>query len=58
MLLHVRLNELLFEGKKLFPERRAETVPYELTELEYSLYKQVTDYVREAEIRYGSFALE
>lgn len=36
-----------FDGKKLFPERRAETVPYELTELEYSLYEQVTSYVRE-----------
>ncbi|MEV3901752.1 helicase-related protein [Mycobacterium sp. NPDC050551] len=43
----VKEDLLTFEGKKLFPERRAETVPYELTELEYALYKQVTDYVRE-----------
>ncbi|OFJ52796.1 helicase-related protein [Mycolicibacterium grossiae] len=43
----VKEDLLTFEGKKLFPERRAETVPYELTELEYSLYAQVTDYVRE-----------
>jgi superfamily II DNA or RNA helicase len=43
----VKEDLLTFEGKKLFPERRAETVPYELTELEYSLYKQVTGYVRE-----------
>ncbi len=43
----VKEDLLTFEGKKLFPERRAETVPYELTELEYSLYEQVTAYVRE-----------
>jgi superfamily II DNA or RNA helicase len=43
----VKEDLLTFEGKKLFPERRAETVPYELTELEYSLYEQVTSYVRE-----------
>lgn len=43
----VKEDLLTFEGKKLFPERRAETVPYELTELEYALYAQVTDYVRE-----------
>ncbi|WP_310964092.1 helicase-related protein [Nocardioides terrisoli] len=38
---------LTFEGKKLFPERIAETVPYELTALEYDLYEDVTHYVRE-----------
>ncbi|RUP02125.1 MAG: DUF3883 domain-containing protein [Mycobacterium sp.] len=43
----VKEDLLTFEGKKLFPERKAETVPYELTELEYSLYEQVTAYVRE-----------
>ncbi|KUI22644.1 helicase [Mycobacterium sp. GA-1285] len=43
----VKEDLLTFEGKKLFPERIAETVPYELTELEYSLYEQVTAYVRE-----------
>ncbi|EIV91755.1 helicase-related protein [Frankia sp. QA3] len=36
-----------FEGKDLFPERVAETVPYELTALEYALYEDVTHYVRE-----------
>jgi hypothetical protein len=29
----------------LFPERIAQTVPYELTELEQDLYEQVTTYV-------------
>ncbi|MGZ0145291.1 helicase-related protein [Rhodococcus qingshengii] len=43
----VKEDLLTFEGKKLFPERIAETVPYELTSLEYDLYEQVTSYVRE-----------
>ncbi|OLL18361.1 MULTISPECIES: helicase-related protein [unclassified Rhodococcus (in: high G+C Gram-positive bacteria)] len=43
----VKEDLLTFEGKKLFPERIAETVPYELTALEYDLYQRVTDYVRE-----------
>jgi superfamily II DNA or RNA helicase len=43
----IKEDLLTFEGKRLFPERKAETVPYELTELEYTLYEQVTDYVRE-----------
>ncbi len=43
----VKEDLLTFEGKKLFPERIAETVPYELTALEYDLYKDVTHYVRE-----------
>ncbi|MDV8015622.1 helicase-related protein [Rhodococcus sp. IEGM 1241] len=43
----VKEDLLTFEGKKLFPERIAETVPYELTALEYELYEQVTSYVRE-----------
>src|SRR3546814_13908824 len=42
---------LTFEGKKLFPERIAETVPYELTALEYDLYEDVTNYVREGMTR-------
>lgn len=37
---------LTFEGKPLFPERIAETAPYELTTLELDLYEQVTHYVR------------
>ncbi|MHB1167665.1 MAG: helicase-related protein [Longimicrobiales bacterium] len=36
-----------FDGKPLFPERRAYTVSYELSDAEAALYKQVTDYVRE-----------
>ncbi|MBP3037449.1 DUF3883 domain-containing protein [Arthrobacter sp. zg-ZUI100] len=43
----VKEDLLTFEGKKLFPERIAETVPYQLTTLEYDLYEQVTNYVRE-----------
>ena len=36
-----------FDGKPLFPERKAYTVPYRLSEAEAKLYKAVTDYVRE-----------
>lgn len=36
-----------FDGKPLFPERIAETVPYTLTEAERRLYEEVTNYVRE-----------
>ncbi|OFE15979.1 helicase [Humibacillus sp. DSM 29435] len=43
----VKEDLLTFEGKPLFPERVAETVPYELTALEQDLYEQVTTYVRE-----------
>lgn len=43
----VKEDLLTFDGKPLFPERIAETVPYELTELEYDLYEQVTAYVRD-----------
>lgn len=43
----VKEDLLTFEGKKLFPERIAETVPYELTALEFDLYEDVTAYVRE-----------
>jgi SNF2 family DNA or RNA helicase len=43
----IKEDLLTFDGKKLFPERRADTVPYELTELEYALYEEVTAYVRE-----------
>ncbi len=41
----VKEDLLTFEGKKLFPERIAETVPYELTEREKGLYEDVTRYV-------------
>ncbi len=36
-----------FDGTPLFPERRAYTVDYKLSELEARLYKDVTGYVRE-----------
>jgi superfamily II DNA or RNA helicase len=42
----VKEDLLTFDGRRLFPERVAESVPYELTELENDLYEQVTDYVR------------
>ncbi len=38
---------LRFDGRPLFPERIAETVPYALSELEQELYESVTQYVRE-----------
>jgi superfamily II DNA or RNA helicase len=43
----VKEELLTFEGKPLFPERIAETVPYELSAGEKHLYLQVTRYVRE-----------
>ena len=43
----VKEDLLTFEGKPLFPERIAQTVPYELTEDEQDLYERVTAYVRE-----------
>ncbi len=43
----VKEDLLTFEGKPLFPERIAQTVPYDLTEAEADLYEQVTTYVRE-----------
>ncbi len=36
-----------FDGKPLFPERIAQTVPYELTHAEAELYELVTQYVRQ-----------
>jgi superfamily II DNA or RNA helicase len=36
-----------FDGTRLFPERRAYTVPYTLSDAEDRLYKEVTDYVTE-----------
>ena len=43
----VKEKLLTFDGTPLFPERIAHTVPYELSSAEASLYKAVTDYVRE-----------
>ncbi|MGP3948461.1 helicase-related protein [Streptomyces sp. 7N604] len=42
----VKEDLLTFEGKPLFPERRAYTVPYELSPAEHELYEAVTRYVR------------
>jgi superfamily II DNA or RNA helicase len=43
----IKEDLLTFEGRKLFPERIAQTVPYALSELEQELYEAVTTYVRE-----------
>ncbi|MDT8321310.1 MAG: helicase-related protein, partial [Xanthomonadales bacterium] len=43
----VKEDLLKFDGSKLFPERRANTVNYQLSDLEAALYSQVTEYVRE-----------
>ena len=42
----VKEDLLKFNGKPLFPERIAHTVSYPLSELEATLYRRVTDYVR------------
>ena len=43
----VKETLLKFDGTPLFPERRAYTVTYGLSDAEAALYKEVTDYVRE-----------
>ncbi len=43
----VKERLLKFDGKPLFPERRANTTKYELSDAEAKLYVEVTDYVRE-----------
>jgi len=43
----VKEDLLTMEGKPLFPERRAYTVPYELSEGESQLYEAVSEYVRD-----------
>jgi SNF2 family DNA or RNA helicase len=43
----VKEDLLTFEGKPLFPERRAQTLPYALSPGERDLYEAVTTYVRE-----------
>ena len=43
----VKEDLLKFDGKPLFPERRAYTVEYHLSDLEAKLYSKVTGYVRE-----------
>ncbi|MFT4084661.1 MAG: helicase-related protein [Nocardioides sp.] len=43
----VKEDLLTFEGTPLFPERVAQTVPYDLSDSEARLYEEVTSYVRE-----------
>ncbi len=43
----VKEKLLKFDGRPLFPERRASTIAYELSDGERALYEAVTDYVRE-----------
>jgi SNF2 family DNA or RNA helicase len=43
----VKEELLKFDGTPLFPERRAYTASYTLSELEAALYNAVTDYVKE-----------
>ncbi|MFH1833790.1 MAG: helicase-related protein, partial [bacterium] len=43
----VKESLLKFDGRPLFPERIAYTVPYKLSDNEARLYKEVTEYVRE-----------
>jgi len=43
----VKEELLKFDGTPLFPERRAYTALYELSDLEAVLYAEVTDYVRD-----------
>ena len=43
----VKEDLIKFDGTPLFPERRATTVPYRLSDAEARLYQQVTEYVKE-----------
>ncbi len=43
----VKESLLKFDGRPLFPERRAYTVPFRLSDAEARLYREVTGYVRE-----------
>ncbi|WP_194891202.1 helicase-related protein [Catenulispora pinisilvae] len=46
MLRRVKEELRTMAGRPLFPERRASTVPYELSSLEHDLYEAVSQYVR------------
>jgi SNF2 family DNA or RNA helicase len=54
----VKERLVTFEGKPLFPERRAATVNYTLSEGEARLYREVTEYVREEFNRAEALASE
>ena len=57
MLRRLTKEELLrFDGRPLFPERRAHTAQYELSDSEAVLYEAVTTYVREEMDRAERFA--
>lgn len=57
MMRRLTKEELLkFDGRPLFPERRAYTVKYELSPEEAALYSAVTDYVRSEMNRVQRFA--
>ena len=43
----IKEDLLKFDGRPLFPERRANTVEYDLSDGEADLYQRVTEYVRE-----------
>src|SRR5579872_158583 len=54
----VKEQLLKFDGTPLFPERRAYTVGYKLSDAEAALYKSVTDYVRDEFSRADSLESE
>ena len=57
MMRRLTKEELLkFDGRPLFPERRARTVKYQLSEGEAALYTAVTEYVRNEMNRVQRFA--
>ena len=57
MMRRLTKEELLkFDGRRLFPERKARTVKYELSMREANLYADVTEYVREEMNRVRRFA--
>jgi superfamily II DNA or RNA helicase len=58
MLRRVKEDLLTFEGKRLFPERRASSVPYPLSPGEARLYHEVTTYVAEEMGRADRLAAE
>ena len=43
----IKEDLLKFDGRPLFPERKANTIEYELSDGEADLYQRVTEYVRE-----------
>ena len=57
MMRRLTKEELLkFDGKPLFPERKANTIRYELSDEEAALYAEVTEYVRTEMNRVQRFA--